>query len=605
MRLYCRALAYFKPDLKLIVALLGVIGLGTCVGLLTAWPMAVLLDSVLVKGGDAAPPRDFFHRLFLAPLPRSQIGQIVGLALIGLLLKLGQDLIGTAQTIVTNRINYNGLLRVRGELFRKLQAMHQSYHREQPLGDAIYRLSSDTYGCQTILSVSITTVVSAATLIVMTALLMTRSVPLTLIAFAAAPVLAIANVTFGRRLKERSLECKEMDSRFTTTVQRSLACIGLVQAFGREGEEFSRFHSSARETVRAWWRLNRQQITYNLIIGTTFGVAGAATIAYGGVLVTRGKLTPGDLLVFTSYLGMLWHPLCALTGFYASMQGGVASAQRVFEVLDRDPVITDAPNAVALPRQPRTLRLEDVSFAYGDEKVLKHLSLTIEPGQLVAFVGTSGGGKSTLLNLIPRFFDPTGGRLTFDGIDARQIRVADVRKHVAMVMQEAIILPTTIAENIAYGRSDATADQIHAAAEMAGAAEFIEKLTAGYQTRLTENGYNLSGGQRQRIGIARALLTEAAFIVLDEPTSALDPHHEHLVTQALRSLKDKRTVILVSHRLSSVSDADQIFVLDRGRVAEHGTHDQLLARRGIYYGMARQQGLAPATDRTDVVPRAA
>ena len=620
MRLYWRALSYFRRDLKLIVALLGVIGLGTCVGLLTAWPMAVLIDSVLVRpsGGDAAP-RDFFHRLFLAPLPQSQIGQIIGLAAIGLLLKLAQDLIGVAQTLLTNRVNYNGLLRVRCELFRKLQAMHQSYHREQPLGDAIFRLGSDTYGCQTILNVSITTVVAAVTLAVMTALLMTRSVPLTLIAFSAAPVLAVANVAFGRRLKARSIECKEMDSRFTTTVQRSLSCIGLVQAFGREGEEFSRFHASARETVRAWWRLNRQQIVYNLIVGATFGVAGAAVVAYGGYLVTRGRLTPGDLLVFTSYLAMLWQPLCALTGFYASMQGGVASAQRVFEVLDRDPVIADAPDAVRLPRQPRTLELDNVGFAYRNEAglehdVLRNVSMKIEPGQLVAFVGTSGGGKSTLLNLIPRFFDPTSGSVKFDGVDARKVRLADVRKHVAMVMQEAIILPTTIAENIAYGRPTATAEQVRAAAEMAGAAEFIEKLSAGYQTRLSENGYNLSGGQRQRVGIARALLTEAPFVVLDEPTSALDPHHEQLVTDALRSLKGKRTVILVSHRLSSVVDCDQIFVLDRGRVAERGTHAELIARHGIYHAMARQQGLAngPAAGPvgaigtgTDVVPRAA
>jgi subfamily B ATP-binding cassette protein MsbA len=332
---------------------------------------------------------------------------------------------------------------------------------------------------------------------------------------------------------------------------------------------------------------------------------------YGGWLVTRGRLTPGDLLVFTSYLGMLWHPLCALTGFYASMQGGAASAQRVFEVLDRDPVIADAPDAIALPRQPRTIELDGVGFSYGSgNDVLRDVSMTIEPGQLVAFVGTSGGGKSTLLNLIPRFFDPTSGAVRFDGIDARRIRLADVRKHVAMVMQEAIILPTTIAENIAYGRPDATAGQIRAAAELAGAAEFIEKLHAGYQTRLVEKGYNLSGGQRQRVGIARALLTEAPFVVLDEPTSALDPQNEHLVTQTLRSLKGQRTVILVSHRLSSVVDCDQIFVLDRGRVAEQGTHAGLLARRGIYYGMARQQGLVPAgatapARGTDVVPRAA
>jgi subfamily B ATP-binding cassette protein MsbA len=592
-RLYVRAISYFRQDLLLIVWWILLIGVSTAAGLLSAWPMAILLDSVL-----STPTRhDMIHRLMLAPLPSGRVGQIAGLAVIGLVLKIFQDLLSAAQTIISNQVNYNGLLRVRCDLYRKLQALSVSYHKSQPQGDAIYRLSSDTFGCQTILGVIVSTFVAVATLLVMTGVLAARSLPLTLLAFSIVPPLAVANIFFGQRLKRRSLECKERDSQFMTVVQRSMSCIGLVQAFGREAEEFGQFHGTVRETIRAWWGLNREQILYNIIVGTLFGLGGAAIFGYGGFLVYRGALSAGDLMVFTAYLGMLWGPLCALTGFASNVQGGVAGAQRVFEVLDRDAVICDSPHAVHLPRQPRMLELNEVTFSYEGSQgkpVLDRLSLRIQPGEMVAFVGSSGAGKSTLLNLLPRFYDPTAGSVRLDGVDARDIRLADLRRHVALVLQDSVILPTSIAENIAYGRPGATREQIKAAAELAGAADFIQRLPLGYDTLITEGGQNLSGGQRQRISIARALMTEAPFVILDEPTSALDPIHEQLITQTLSALKGKRTIILVSHRLSTVRDCDQIFVIEGGGIVERGTHAQLLSNGGHYCRMASHQLAAPA-----------
>ena len=595
MRLYLRAIAYFRPDLPLVLAWLALIGLSTGLGLLVAWPMAVLIDSVLT----ATPNVDLMHRLFISPLPDSRLGQIVGLAVIGLLFKLLGDALGVAQSAVCNHLNYKGLIRVRCDLYRKLQALNLSYHRSQPQGDAIYRLSTDTFGCQTILGVLVNTIVAVVTLVATAIILSTRNLPLTLLAFSIVPLLAAANVYFGRRFRERTIECKAIDARFTTVVQRSMASIGLVQSFGREAEEFNRFHGTVSDAVGAWWRLNRQQMAYNLVTGATFGIGSAVVFGYGGYLVYRdqflrpagdGGMTIGALVIFTSYLNMLWGPLCTLTGFVYNIQGGVASAQRVFEVLDRDPVIADHPTAQALPRQPRTLELDNVSFAYEPTNpILSGISVTIRPGEMVAFVGPSGVGKSTLMNLFPRFYDPSGGAVRFDGIDARDLRLADLRRHVALVLQDNVILPTTIAENIAYGRPGASLDDIRAAARAAGAAEFIEKLPDTYQTEVTEGGQNLSGGQRQRIAIARALLTESPFIVLDEPTSALDPHHEAHVTAALRQLKRQRTIILVSHRLSTVVDCDRIFVINRGRLVEQGTHAALLAMNGVYAAMAAHQ----------------
>lgn len=609
LRFLRRALSYYRAGTKWIVAWIVLAAVGIGLGMLAAWPAAILVDSVLNPGLGHAE-RDLIHRLFLALVPSGRIGQIIGLAAIGLLLKVIADGLATGVTVLSNHVNYSALVRVRCDLYRKLQAMNLGYHRSRPLGDAIYRLTADAYGCQNILNVVVSAILAAVTLGVMAAVLCTRSLSLTVLAFSIAPPLAVANLVFARRLQRRTLECKASETKFTSVIQQSLACIGLIQAFGREDEEFGVFHGTLRESVRAWWRLNHEQIAYNLIVGFLFAAGGAAILGYGGYLVHQGKLSVGDLMVFTAYLGLVWGPLCQMTGFSANLQNGVAGAQRVFEVLDREQVIVDAPDAVPLPRRPRRLELDRVWFAYGpnpsterqteeleglDDMVLRDLSVTIEPGQIVAFVGSSGAGKSTLLNLLPRFYDPSKGVIRLSGIDVRSVRVKDLRKHVALVLQDSVILPTTIAENIAYGRPGATRHQIMEAARLAGAAGFIEQQPQGYATPIAEGGANLSGGQRQRIAIARALLTEAPVLVLDEPTSALDGHHEQLIAETLTSLKGQRTVIVVTHRLSTIVSCDQIFVMDGGRIVEQGTHGDLIAQSGLYRQMARDQlGAAPA-----------
>jgi len=273
-----------------------------------------------------------------------------------------------------------------------------------------------------------------------------------------------------------------------------------------------------------------------------------------------------------------------------AIQGGVAGAERVFEILDQEDTIRDAPDAISLPRRPRALELENVCFEYAaDRPILREVGVTIEPGQMVAFVGPSGAGKSTLLSLLPRFYDPTAGTVKLDGYDARQVKLADLRRHVALVPQDSPILAGTIAQNIAFGAPNATHRQIRLAARLAGAASFIEQMPDGYDTQISEGGGNLSGGQRQRLAIARALLGKAPILVLDEPTSALDPQQERLVTETLHSLRGKRTIILVTHRLGTVAECDQIFVLEKGRVVESGTHEKLMGGLGLYQRMVQEQ----------------
>ncbi|HEX4055333.1 MAG TPA: ABC transporter ATP-binding protein [Tepidisphaeraceae bacterium] len=601
MRFYLRAIAYFREDLPLIIASLVLIGLSTLAGLLQPFFWSILIDCILTTFTGRFLVYSVFFRLthFLGVAQNDRPRQIIVLAALAAGLRILQELLGMAQRLLSAYIGYNGLIRVRCDLFRKLQQLSLGYHKSQPQGDAIYRLSYDTGGFQTILTVLVNSVlVSAVTLIIMTGIMLRLNWRLTLITLSVAPLLLWTTKLFAGPLKQRWLEAKEVDMRLTTVIQRSVAAIGLVQAFGREADEFNRFQGSVHDSKRVNLRQAWQESWYWLLVGGIFGLGYAIILGYGGWLVYHDvvvlhrddAMTAGKLWIFLAYVNQVYAPLQSLGGSGATIQSGVAGAQRVFEVLDRDPDIKDSPSAAHLPRRPRVLMLRKVSFEYRPrEPVLLDVDATISPGQMVAFVGSSGVGKTTLLSLLPRFYDPTSGSLTLDDIDIRTVKIKDLRAHVALVLQENLILPTTVAENISYGRPAAAQSQIEEAARLAGAASFIEKLPQGYQTVVSESGGNLSGGQRQRIGIARALLTEAPIMVFDEPTSALDPHHEAMITRTLQDLKRQRTIIVVSHRLSTVMDSDQIFVMDEGRIVESGTHQQLLTLRGVYFGMAQQQ----------------
>jgi ABC-type multidrug transport system fused ATPase/permease subunit len=332
---------------------------------------------------------------------------------------------------------------------------------------------------------------------------------------------------------------------------------------------------------------------YWLAIGTAFGLCFGVIFGVGGYFAWKypDQFTTGELWIFLQYtLVNLYDPLFKLSGSGADLRKNMAGMLRVYEVLDTPTDIKDAPDAIPLKVEPRTLEFDHVSFSYGDgPPVLNDLSVTIRTGEMVAFVGPSGVGKSSLLSLLPRFYDPSGGRILLGDHDIRQIKLRDLRRHIALVLQDALILPTSVAENIAYGKPDATPEQIRRAAELSGADAFIDSLPQKYDTVLNEGGNNLSGGQRQRLSIARALATEAPILILDEPTSALDPQNEQMITETLSGLKRVRTMILVSHRLSTVADCDRIYVMDAGKIIETGTHEELIAAGGAYYRMARHQ----------------
>ena len=586
---YARAARYFFPDWGKIIFSTLLVGVTTLASLAQPFPLAILIDAVLMH----KPQLPWPHRLFLHIAPSSVVGQIILLAVLTLLLRLLQELVGLWQGYYKVVIAYNGLMRVRSEMYRKLQALSLAYHRAHPQGDSIYRLSYDTYSIVSAYNVMQATLVNSIILICMSAIMISMNWKLGLIAMAIMPVLYGTIKYYGRILTAASRRAADVDAKLTSLVQRSVSTISLVQSFAQEEHEFQGFLGSLRSFTSASVGMQVHSMLYWLVIGGAFGMGLALIFGVGGYLCYAHptQFTIGEFWIFLQYtLVNLYDPLFKLSGSGADLRKNMASMMRSYEVLDAVNDVVDAPDAIDLPTEPRVVTFDNVSFAYGDgPPVLDRLSVTIRPGEMVAFVGPSGVGKSSLLSLLPRFYDPTGGEIRLGDHPLRQIKLRDVRRHIALVLQDAIILPTSVSDNIAYGRPEASLSDVQAAARLAGAHDFIQSLPQGYDTILNEAGNNLSGGQRQRLSIARALCAQSPLLILDEPTSALDPQNEQMITETLNGLKRRRTMILVSHRLSTVSNCDRIYVMNAGRIIEQGSHEELIAAGGAYYQMARHQ----------------
>lgn len=605
MKVVLRSVSYFRGDARFIILLLLLIGASVALNLLAAWPMAVLVDSVLSQTPKSSLPATVLSRL----AGNNTVKQIIVVSTAMLLIRVTQEGTGMARMVLNATIKYRGTKRLRTELFGKLQLLGLPWHRLRSQGDTLYRVINDTSGPWGILDTLIGSGAAAVTLIAMTAIMALRSFELTLFAFAITPLLALVNRYFGRLIRRRAISAKEREAGFTVALQRAVASIGITQAFGREKREQELFGRSVDSTVKGATELAWAEALYPLAVQVVFALGAAIIMGYGGWLVYRdqfilhkmGGVSCGDLIVFMAYLGQLWDPLGWVLGFPTKIQTSLASCDRVFQVLDQEPHVRERPNALCIPIAPRSLSLMNVSFSYeAATPVLRNISISIEPGEMVAFVGASGSGKSTLVSLLSRFYDPSHGSIRLDQWDIRDIRLSDLRRHIAIVSQENVLLSDTIAANLRYGRPDATDAEIQLAAREAGADIFIEALPERYDTVLNESGSNLSGGQRQRLAIARALVSNAPLLVLDEPTSALDPRNEVWILDTLRKLRRKRTIILITHKLESVADCDKILVLGNGTIIESGTHLQLLSLQGVYADMV--QRTKEGSMRESVVP---
>lgn len=572
MSIYRRVFEYYRSFLPQTVAglVLSIIGIG--LNLLKPWPFKIIVDNVIPKIDHA----------YFSVEPRDRALVLLCLALVVIQFLWGVSNWATNYILV--KVGLQALLKMRTDLYSHLQRLSLKFHDTRRSSDSSFRVAYDSQSVQTIYNKGFTGIFGSVVTLIATFVIMVRlDWQLTLLSLGIVPLIILAIYFFAHKIRKESTFIQEQESAVLAQAQEGLSSIRMVHAFGREEFEAMQFRQQAQQSLQANLRLTLTNVNSALVI-STLTVLGTAAMYYVGALhVLDGTLTLGTLLVFSAYLLMLYGPIESLTYTAWAMEGATAGARRCFEILDRQDDVVDSPDAIEIESAKGAIGFQKVAFRYAVEREILHdVDLQIEPNQMIAIVGGTGAGKSTLLSLVPRFYDPTSGSVTLDGQDVREITKKSLRAQIGIVLQDTLLFSTTIRENIAYGRPDATEDEIIDAAKRAQADEFIQQLPNGYSSTVGERGQQLSVGQRQRIGIARAFLKNAPILLLDEPTSALDPATEAAIMGTIKELMRGRTTLIATHRLATIHDVDRIVVLERGRVVEQGTGAELLARGGVY-----------------------
>jgi ATP-binding cassette subfamily B protein/subfamily B ATP-binding cassette protein MsbA len=595
-----RLLRYARPHWRGLAVLIATMLANIGLDLLRPWPLKLVIDNVL---GDERIPG------VLRSLPGvdGPHGLLLWVAIATVLIFLLGTATQMAYTYCSLLMGQRMTFSLATDLFAHLQRLSVLFHTRRQVGDLIARVTGDAWCVNTIVTDAIVPAVQAlVTLIAMFFVMWQLQPTLTLLALGVAPFFIIVIKVLGGPIKDRNREQRDLEGSMMSVVEQSLSSVPAIQAFTREEHEVRRFRSYADRTVLAYVRSTVAGLWFELFAGlvTTIGTAGV--IYVGADLALRGELTPGTIIVFLSYLSSLYEPLNSITQTAPTIQAAAAEADRVSEILEIEPAITDRRHAKEA-RVTGPIRFESVTFGYEPGRpVLHDVSFEARPGDTVAIVGPTGAGKTTMMNLLVRFFDPWEGAITIDGTDLRDMRHVSLRRQIGMVLQDPFIFPVTVAENIAYGRPDASRADIEAAAVAANAQVFIGRLPEGYNTVVGERGATLSGGEKQRLSIARAFLKDAPVLILDEPTSALDARTEGALLEALERLMHERISFVVAHRLSTIRAATRILVLDEGRIVESGSHDELLELRGLYSALYRRQmDLADHDSSSTVAPESA
>jgi subfamily B ATP-binding cassette protein MsbA len=482
---------------------------------------------------------------------------------------------------------------LRIQLFEHLQKLSLGFYNERRTGELVSRLTNDVSTVRSVVTSDLSTALSQVlTFIGALILIIITDWRLTLFMFALVPLVMLFAILFGRRLRKLSSSVQDQLADATTILEESLGGIRVVQSFTREPFEIGRFRAS----IEAAFSLAMRRVRISALFGPIVSFLGFAAVVaifwFGGHEVLRGNLTAGQLFMFLILTLTIAGSIGQFSGLWTGLQEALGATHRLFEILDTNPDIKDEPDSTPIPDIKGNIKFENVSFAYGDNPespILKDVSVEVCPGELLALVGPSGAGKTTLVNLIPRFFDPTSGSVSIDDRNLTGIELKSLRRQIGIVPQETILFGGTVRENILYGRLEASEDEMIAAAQSANAHEFILQLSNGYDTVVGERGVKLSGGQRQRIAIARAILKDPQILLLDEATSSLDSESEGLVQEALDHLMKGRTSIVIAHRLSTVQNANRIVVLDEGRLVEFGSHQDLMELDGLYARLYRMQ----------------
>jgi ATP-binding cassette subfamily B protein/subfamily B ATP-binding cassette protein MsbA len=580
IRFCLRIMGYFRGYWPMLMLGLLLIAVGIGAELLKPWPLKVIIDTVLSTGTADS----WFDRGILALLGSDKSRLLLALCGGILVIHLSGSSFNLLSKAMLARIGLRVLAQVRYELFRHLQRLSFWFHDRNRIGDSVYTLNTNVYAIQTFFNDGFIPVLSAcATVVGIVATLLQVDWQLTLLSAGIVPMQVLVTKYYADRIRQATSEFHAAEGSVSASVEGGLASVRLVQAFAREEYEAEKF---ARICQQSYWsnlRLTMTQLWSALVVGgVTAG--GLASVTYLGTShALQGQITTGVLVVFLAYLEMLYGPLQTLSYSSWSVGWAIAGAQRVFALLDTPEDIRDTPGALPLKRARGEIELREVSFGYDPaQPVFSHLNLKVLPGETVAIIGASGIGKTTLLSLIPRFYDPTAGAIFLDGTDCRDFQLRGLRENVSIVLQDTLLLDSTIAENIAYGRLTAPFDEIVEAAKAAGAHDFISRLPQGYQMQVGERGTRLSVGQRQRIAIARAFLKDAPILLLDEPTSALDVRAEAAVVESLERLMRGRTTFIVTHRLSLARKATKVVALRDNALLVTESLDDLLQQGTLY-----------------------
>ncbi len=580
--------------------LLGQIALGA----LEPWPLKVVIDYVL--SADRRPLPEPFATWVHALTGGGLIAMLVFFVVGGVVLQIAKELITAWSTQAQVETGQRMVYDLRYRLFEHLQALGLHHHTTTSTSDAVYRVDVDAYAVENLIMGGVFPVAtSVVTLSVMFVILLKLDTTVALLSLAVVPFLYLALRYYMSTLVEREERVKELESTLMGRVFESFSAIRLVKSFAREGHETARYAEAGERTMRERITLTWQQSLFSVAVTAITVLGTALVLIVGGLHVLRGEMTIGSLIVVVAYLAAVYGPLSAIAHTTGQLQGALAGAKRVRAALALMPEVpedeetSDALDASAIRGD---IRFDRVGFHYpGAGSVLHDISFAARPGEMVALVGLTGAGKTTLVSLVPRFYDATEGRVLIDDVEVGRYRLRSLRERIAIVLQDPVLFQGTIAENLRYGRLDASDEEVQDAARAAAAHDFIMRLPKGYQTEIAEAGGGLSGGERQRLSVARALLKDAPILILDEPTSSLDAISEEVVFAALRRLRQGRTTIVIAHRLSTVRDADRILVLDGGRIAAQGRHDELLRTSPLYRKMCARLSVGRSLDEPETV----
>lgn len=601
-----RAAQFYRDDRTRILLAAGVLVLNLAAGLFKPWPLAVIIDSVLGR-----EPFPAWFPIWTASWTKQQWLMMLGLLV--LVLYSTQSLLNTLQNYLVIKTGLRGLARFRNALFHWMQRLSMRFYQGTRQGDLIYRASWDTYSIQILFQQGFLALLAPLLSLSLMLLVMWQlSAALTLMAMSSLPVLLAAMRYCGRQMSQRSLAAHQVDSQLTSFVQQTISALALIQSCTREAEEEKRFARHVDRSFRGRLSQHGWEVAYLAVVGILFGGVVAGVILLGSGQVMAGVLTVGELTIFLAYLAQFYDPLNQLSHLGATVSDASAGAQRVFEILDTPEEVKESPSPRAIVRKPETserssaangtskplviagsIEFNQVTFGYQSSRpVLRNLCFRVEAGESVAVIGPSGVGKSTLLHLIVRFFDPDAGSIRLDDVDLKELKLADLRAQTAYMMQDPLLLPGTIAENVGFGCADAGLEKIREACAAAHADEFIRRLPRQYETVIGDGAIRLSEGEKQRINLARAFLRQSPLLLLDEPTSALDVDSESLVIDSLKQLLPGRTSLIVAHRPALLKLANRIVLLEPEMTATVGLPSELLRDRLFFQRMIASESTA-------------